>query len=144
MKKSLIIVMITIVLLSVGYSAFTTRIQIEKITANIRIKSDIRVTNISIDSFKNSALSKYEDYNVNNITSGLSLPQTDSEITYKIEITNFENAEMGILSISGLPENLEYSISNYNLKDKICDESGKCNLGIKKEKIGRASCRERV
>lgn len=133
MKKSIILVLLIVTFLSVGYSAFITRVQIEDIAANIRIKTDIRITNVSIDSFKSNAISNYEDYNINNITSGLSLPNADSEITYEITITNFESAEMGILDISGLPNNLQYSLTNYNLKDKICDNNNACSLGISKK-----------
>lgn len=135
MKKNIIIVLFIIMFLTVGYSAFTTKVQIGDIAANIRIKADIRITDISIDSFKSNAISNYEDYNISNITSGIYLPNADSEITYKITVTNLENADMGILSITGLPSNLEYSLTNYNLKDKICDENNKCNLGIKKEML---------
>ena len=133
MKKNIIVVLFVIILLSIGYSAFTTKVQIGDIAASIRIKADIRITDISIDSFKSNAISNYEDYNVSNITSGLYLPSADSEITYKIDITNLGNAEIGILSITGLPDNMEYSLTNYNLKDKICDDNDKCSLGIKKE-----------
>ncbi|MGM9874313.1 MAG: RICIN domain-containing protein [Bacilli bacterium] len=133
MKKNIIIVLFVIIFLSIGYSAFTTKVQIGDISATVRIKADIRITDISIDSFKSSAVSSYEDYNVSNITSKLFFPNADSEITYKIEITNLGNSEMGILSITGIPDNMEYSLSNYNLKDKICDDSNKCSLGIKKE-----------
>ena len=133
MKKNIIIVLFIIMLLSIGYSAFTTKVQIGDISANVRIKADIRITGISINSFKSNAVSSYEDYNVSNITSGVFLPNVDSEITYKIDITNLGNAEMGILSITGIPDNMEYSLVNYNLKDKICDDSNKCSLGIKKE-----------
>ncbi len=133
MKKNIIIVLFVIIFLSIGYSAFTTKVQIGDISATIRIKADIRITGISIDSFKSSAVSSYEDYNVSNITSRLFFPNADSEITYKIEITNLGNSEMGILSITGIPDNMEYSLTNYNLKDKICDDSNKCSLGIKKE-----------
>ena len=80
-------------LLSIGYSAFTTKVQIGDIAANIRIKAGIRITDISIDSFKSNAISNYEEYNVNNITSGIFLPNADSEITYKIGITNLGNTE---------------------------------------------------
>lgn len=39
---------------------------------------------------------------------------------------------MGIYSISGLPSNLTYEISDYKLHDKICDSTGGCSLGITK------------
>lgn len=133
MKKNIILVLLVVLFLSVGYSSFTAKLQIEGIAANVRINADIRITSISIDSFKSSAISSYEDYNVDNITSGVFLPNADSEITYKIEITNLGNTEMGIFSITGIPDNMEYSLTNYNLKEKICDDNNQCSLGIKKE-----------
>ena len=133
MKKSIIIVLFVVLFLSIGYSSFTTKLQMEGIAANVRIKADIRITSVSVDSFKSSAVSSYEERNVDNITTGVFLPNADSEITYRVEITNLGNAEMGILSITGLPGNMEYSLTNYNLKDKICDDNNQCSLGIKKE-----------
>lgn len=49
------------------------------------------------------------------------LPNANSSVTYAIDVTNVGNVEMEILDITGLPDNLKYSISNYNLKDKLCD-----------------------
>lgn len=39
---------------------------------------------------------------------------------------------MGIYSISGLPSNLTYELTDYNLHDKLCDTSGNCTLGATK------------
>ncbi len=121
-----------VILLSIGYSAFGTNLNITGITAEVRIEADIRVTGIAVESYTNDAVSTYEDYNVSNISMGANLPNSNSSITYKISVTNFGNAEMGILAINNLPSNLEYELSGYTLQDKIC-VSNQCSLGIVKE-----------
>ena len=63
---------------------------------------------------------------------GTNLPNSNSSITYKISVTNFGNVEMGIYTINNLPSNLEYELSGYTLKDKIC-VNNQCSLGITKE-----------
>ena len=63
---------------------------------------------------------------------GVNLPNSDSTITYKVDVTNFGNVEMGIFAINNLPSNLEYELSGYTLQDKLCNNN-QCSLGIKKE-----------
>lgn len=135
-KNSKIIAMLTLFVilgLSIGYSTYSTKLSIEDIMASIREQKDIRITGISVEASTSDGTSNYEDYNINNISSGIYLPNDDSYVTYKVTITNFEGPEMGIYAITGLPDNLEYSISNYVLKDKICDENNNCSLGITKD-----------
>ena len=127
-----IVVAIIVVLLSVGYSAFGTSLNISDIAVNVRVEADIRVTGISVDSYTNNAVSSYENYNVSNISTNINLPNSDSTITYKVSVTNFGNAEMGIFAINNLPSNLEYELIDYNLHDKICNNS-QCSLGVTKE-----------
>jgi len=62
---------------------------------------------------------------------GVLLPNSDSTVTYAVDITNTGNQEMKIASITGLPDNLEYMVTNYNIGDKLC-ESDKCSLGFTK------------
>ena len=127
-----IVVAIIVVLLSVGYSAFGTSLNISDIAVNVRVEADIRLTGISVDSYTNNAVSSYENYNVSNISTNINLPNSDSTITYKVSVTNFGNAEMGIFAINNLPSNLEYELIDYNLHDKICNKS-QCSLGVTKE-----------
>ena len=63
-----IIIVLTIIFLSVGFSAFQNKLAIEDISATVRIDKDVRVTKVGIESVKN-ATSYYEDYNVSNISS---------------------------------------------------------------------------
>ena len=127
-----IIIALFIVLLSIGYSAFGTTLNISGATVDVRIDADIRVTGINIDSASNGGISTYEDYNVSNISMGANLPNSNSTLTYKVKVTNFGNVEMGIYAINNLPSNLEYELSDYTLQDKIC-VNGQCSLGIIKE-----------
>ena len=127
-----IVVAIIVVLLSVGYSAFGTSLNISDIAVNVRVEADIRLTGISVDSYTSNAVSSYENYNVSNISTNINLPNSDSTITYKVSVTNFGNAEMGIFAINNLPSNLEYELIDYNLHDKICNNS-QCSLGVTKE-----------
>lgn len=122
-----------IISLSIGFSAYNTSVNINEITATIRTETDIRITNISVDSTTGDAFSNYEDYNVDLISSQIYLPNESSSVTYKVSVTNFESPEMGILEITGIPDELTYTLYNYTLKDKICNSNGECNLGISKD-----------
>lgn len=119
--------------LSVGYSAFSEDLVMRDIAVNVRVDANVRVTNFSAMSIENGALSNYEEYNVNNVTSSINLPNSDSSIRYKVEVTNFGNVDMGIFTITGLPSNLVYDVVDYEFKDKICNSSNSCTLGAKKE-----------
>ena len=127
-----ILILIVIVLVSIGYSAFNRKLIVNDIGAIVRVNSDIRISGINVDKVSNNAMSFSENYNVHNIMSDINLPEENSTITFKVVVTNLGSANMGIYDINGLPENLQYEISDYNLKDKICDLNNKCNLGISK------------
>ena len=136
-KKLSIIAIISLILLlfafsTTAYSAISSTV---KITGNAyaKIESNIRITNFSINSTSNG-VSNYEEFSKNTIQTEVIL-QANSYISYNLEITNYGNIDMGILDITGLPENINYEIENYTLKDKICDDTGKCNNHAKKTYI---------
>jgi len=125
--------MLVIILLGIGYSAFTTEMNIKEIGLIVRPKSDIRITGISIDNATENVISSYEEYNINTISTKIELPSNSSTITYKINVTNFEEPIMALFAISGLHDDLEYYFENYELREKICDVDNNCNLGVTKE-----------
>ena len=132
-NKSAIIafaLVLLILVLTAGFSAFSATLNISAL-AMIRPQKDIRITNISKTTITQQAYSNWEEYDVSSILASLALPNADSTITYDVTVTNIGNIEMGILSVTGLPNNLTYSISNYNVKDILCDDtdSTKCKLG---------------
>ena len=135
--------LICVVFLTVGFSACSSTMGIYGLSALVRIEKDIRITDISLYSATNEAMSNYEEFNVKNIYGSLNLPNSNSEAVYQVEVTNIGNVEMGILEITGLPDNLKYTIeeSNYKMNDPICDDSNtsQCKLGAVKNiylKIG--------
>lgn len=92
-----------ILFLSVGFSKFSSRLNINGIGATVRLKKDVRISGISLKETKSNAISMSEDYNVNSILTEIKLPNNDSEITYNIDVLNLGNAFVALRDISGLP-----------------------------------------
>ena len=132
-KKRFIILTITcfVLFLTIGFSAFSTELNMDGLYAVVRIQKDIRITNVYVNNVTSNAESEWEAYNINNIASYISLPNSNSTISFDVEITNVGNTEASISAITGLPSNLTYSLSNYNLRDVLCDDtdSTQCKLG---------------
>ena len=130
---TIVALLLTVLVLSltIGFSAMHSSLDIGSLSAIVRINKDIRVTNVTLDSTTSSAVSNWEEYNVTSISSNVDLPNANSTISFEVEVTNLGNIEMGIFDISGLPNNLDYSISGYNLKNMLCDDSDSstCKLG---------------
>lgn len=126
----LFIILFVVSFLSVGYSAFDEGLYVDSMALKVRAKADIRITDISVSSVFDGVV-HYSDYNVKNITSGISLSNSDSYVIYEVEVTNFGNIEMGILEINDLPDELEYELVDYDIKDMLCDNNGSCKLGSK-------------
>ena len=75
------LIVFCILFLSIGFSAFQNNLYIDDLNAIVRIDKDVRISGVGIDSV-NNAVSSYEDFNVSNITSNVSLPNEDSYIIY--------------------------------------------------------------
>ncbi len=128
------VMVIMTLLISVGYSAFNTKLNVKDIKAVVRVEKDVRVTNVTAQG-NNSGVSNWEDYNVNNISGSVRLPNANSTVTYKVEITNIGNVEVGIFKYitEGLPADLTYE-TIFSEKSKICDNLStiKCTMGAKR------------
>lgn len=131
------IIVLLVLCLSIGWSSFNSTMNLSSRTV-VRINSDVRVTGFNHSSVTNGGISEGEDYDVKSVSGALDLPNSNSTITYKVEVTNIEipnGTYMGISSISGLPSNLKIlNITDYTLKDKICDDnnSSECGSGAQK------------
>ena len=130
-KNLSILIVIFVMAISFGYAAFNSVLNITGTYADVRIKQDIRITGIRTNSATSSGSSTYEDYNKSSIKIGTILPNSNSTITYEVDITNLGNTEMGIYQINNLPSNLEYSLSDYEEGTKLCVDT-KCSLGVTK------------
>ena len=126
-----VLIVFCVLFLSIGWAAFQSTFDVKNLLATVRVERDVRITGVHVDSVTSSALSYYEEYNVNNISTSIYLPNASSTVTYEVTVTNLGNAEAGIRSITGLPSNLEYTLNNYTLEDVLCDDtnSSLCKLG---------------
>lgn len=128
---SILTVTTCILFLTLGFSAFSTELSINEILAIVRVQKDIRITAINLTNSTSNATSHWEEYNVSSIFSGITLPNSDSTVTYNIKVINIGNMESTITDITGLPSNLTYTLNNYELRDMMCDDTDatQCKLG---------------
>ena len=129
-KKNIFSVVILFLILSitVGFSAFASEMSIGKIVADVRVKKDIRITDVEFVSASNGGINSL-DYETASIIGNINLNGINSTVTLQVSITNFGNEEMGIWDITGLSDNLIRIVDGYTLKSKLCDNSGSCKLG---------------
>ena len=127
--------------LTIGFSAFESTLYMDGLALDVRPVKNIRVTNVIVDTKSETAKTDH-DYNHDNIHGTINLKEANSTITYKVEVTNFGNVEMGILDIylaekySYLNEILDIKMderTDYQFQEKICNKEGKCTSGIKKD-----------
>ena len=121
-----------IFLQTIVYSAFSSTMNLTG-TAHARIEKDVRITDFKLISTKGSS-SFYEQFSIDTLSAGINILSNESEreIIYEVEVTNYGSTDVGILNITGMPNNLSYELIDYKLQDKICDESNKCtNFAIK-------------
>lgn len=130
--SSLLIVGLVFII-SIGYSSYSSNLYIYDSIATIRADKNVRITGVSISGSTNGGSSIAEDYDVKTISSDIRLPQSNSTITYEVEVKNYGNVEMGIESIS-LPDELKnklnVSIEGYTLGDKLRDNNNACENDI--------------
>ncbi len=134
------VILIFVISLSIGFSAFSEQLNIKNIIASVRVKSDIRVTSVNLEDAYNGAYSTSLNYNKTNINGTIILPSEDSYIDYIVKITNLGKVEMGIKEITLSNDSLDYELIDYNLEDKLCileEETLNCTLGIEKQIIVR-------
>ena len=118
-----IVILSSVLFLTVGYSAFSDRLDMGNVSALVKAQKVIRITDVTVTDTSGNATSTYADYDNANMTSSINLPNSNSSVTYDVKITNMGNVLIGLKEITGLPSNLTYSIANYNLKDTLCDDT---------------------
>ena len=124
-------IVICVALLSIGWAALQSTFNVRNLYAIVRIDRDIRVTDVQATSNTNSGRSNYDNYNVSSMYSAAYLPNQNSTITYKVEITNVGNVKEGIYSIeeiykiinTDVDSNLEIKSTTLALKEVLCDDT---------------------
>ena len=111
----------SILFLTLAYSESSANGRIETVMASVKPTQDARITDLSVSSTSNNGISSSEDYNAKKIYGTLELGNSDSTVTYKISVTVFLASEMKIVSITGLDPRLEYSLTDYQLGEPLCN-----------------------
>ncbi len=126
----LIAIFLIIIILSIGYSSLSSEMAVYS-SAVVRIEKDIRITQFTPSSYAGGGVSNWEEHNVSSTYAGISLPNSNSTVTYSLQVTNLGNMEASVSAITGLPSNLKYTISGYTLGDMMCDDQDPtlCKLG---------------
>ena len=105
---------------TVAYSGLATKLAITS-EAMFRPITDIRVTDIKLDSATNGAVESYSPkFNVDTTTTGFVLPNVNSTITYKVKVTNYGNVNQTIYNF------IKNSINSSNVNIKITDFTSVC------------------
>ena len=124
-----IIVLLCVFFLTIGFSSFSATGQIEDIMATVKPTPDARITAIAVNNTTNGGGSNSENYNVKNIFGTIELPNQNSQVTYKLDVTVFLSQYMKITGITGLNSKLTYELTQYNLGDVLCNSNDECNYG---------------
>ena len=67
-------IMLIALLLIIGYSSLSENFVFNDIEVFVKLKTDIRITDVSVAGVNNGAISNYEGYNVSNVNGQIDLP----------------------------------------------------------------------
>lgn len=96
--KLFILLFFMVIGLTVGFSSPNEELKISS-EASFRPNKDIRLTNILLSGTTYNGLSNYQDYSVDSIKIGATLPNLNPSVTYSVYITCNGNISMWIDSI---------------------------------------------
>ncbi len=141
------IVLLLVVGLSVGFSAFQKQLLIDDSIFDVRIHEDVRLSNMVV-SHASNAVSNTEDFNVKKLYGNITFDSASSYVLYKIDLTNYGNVKSGLLKIDNNTSGVNYSICDStgsncttDVQTPVCSGSN-CTLGTTKEiylKVGTTS-----
>ena len=111
----------SIIGLTVGYSALNEELKISG-EASVRPIKDVRITDVRLSETTNEGQFNYNNFSVNSISLGASLPNINSTVTYEVDISNIGNVPIIINSITpeyGENSNIEYVITGIEVGKTI-------------------------
>lgn len=126
-KLIVIVFLILFMTTTIAYSGLSTKLAITS-EAMFRPNTDIRVTKIKLESSEGNALENYSPkYNVNTTTTGFTLPDINSSITYRVTVTNYGDINQTIYSF------IEKSVNIEGIKTEIIGYTEKEIIGFDSE-----------
>ena len=132
------IILVMVLSITVGFSAFVSEMSISKIVADVRVEKDVRITSVAIRGAEvhNADNISTLNFDEDSILFDNMFASLDDYIELSATITNIGSAEVGVFDIV-VPNGIGFEITNYNIGEKLCDNSGQCNLGSRTEFIVR-------
>ncbi len=136
-KIGIIIIIVSIFLMSLGYSAFRKDLTISNVAGVIEASLNTKINSVLVNSSSDDdSYSNSSSYDNGEFFANIVLNNNDSWVKYEISVVNIGNTQMGIANIleQNLSEDITYEIEGYNLKEPICDNNiiNKCTLNATK------------
>ena len=88
-------IILVVVTITIGFSAYGTQGSITGAVAEVVLKDDLRITNVTYNNATNSGSSNSVEHGKFTMISSVNLPNNSSTVTYNVELTNFGNVPKG-------------------------------------------------
>ncbi|MBO5121515.1 MAG: hypothetical protein J6C28_07530, partial [Bacilli bacterium] len=89
------IILVLILTLTVGFSAFVSEMSISNLVADVRVQKDVRITNVQfLEDESWNVVSNSVDYDEDSLIGNVTFNDIDSVASYKVTFTNFGNVKV--------------------------------------------------
>lgn len=124
------IILVTVFMLAIGYSAFSAELHIASIAARIRADKVVRINGVTTSSGNVSDLDYSQSSVINNVTLA-----PGASITYNVDVTNLGNVPVAVSNVHFTNGNTPINTLSANINSanyvKICD-NGTCTGPVTK------------
>lgn len=124
------IILVTVFMLTIGYSAFSAELHIASIAARIRADKVVRINGVTTNSGNVSDLDYSQSSVINNVTLA-----PGASITYNVDVTNLGNVPVAVSTVYFTNGNTPINTLSANINSsnyvKICD-NGNCTGPVTK------------
>ena len=126
------IILILVLTLTVGFSAFVSEMSISNLVANVRVEKNVRITDVKLLSEQcNSTSVSSLDYDVDSVLMSALFTDDTSYAVIEVTITNVGNVDVGLADISLSETYYEYEILSGELGQAISSLGGTSTYIIK-------------
>ena len=93
------IILLMVLSITVGFSAFVSEMSISKIVADVRLNEDVRITSVEYlnDESYNVIFNEF-DYDKDSLIGNVTFNSSDAYATYKVTVTNFGNIDVCVFN----------------------------------------------
>ena len=127
------IILVMVLSITVGFSAFVSEMSISNIVADVRVEKDVRITDVEVLNDRSNNITVNDvDYSSYSVLSDIMFYDTSSYVTYKVTVTNFGNTKVGVHNLFLSDTRFDYLVvdGDFGYNSMICDDLGKCTLGV--------------